>query len=73
MKKHEKEQLECDIKSNHLIEGQGLWECTNTLKYKIEHSKNIDNTEIKELLRKLTIVKEAVERDNNSINTYIRN
>jgi hypothetical protein len=73
MKKHEKGQLECDIKSNQLIAGQAIWECLGALRYKLEHSECIDNTEIERLIRKLTTAQNAIDRNDTSFNAYIKN
>ena len=73
MKKWEKEQLQCDIRADIVITGQGVWECLSKLEYKMEQSKCLNDIEIKELIRKLTIVKNSVDRTNESVNKYFTN
>lgn len=70
MKKIEREQLEADIGSNLLIAGQGIWECLAKLNYKIEQSVCLSNAEMKELVRKLTIVKQSIEQADKSVHSY---
>jgi len=70
MKKHEKEQLKCNIKSTQLIAGQAIWECLGTLRYHLEDSKNIDTTTIENLIRKLNSAEENLNLSMNFIKTY---
>lgn len=71
MKKHEKEQLKCNVKSTQLIARQAIWECQGTLKYYLEDSKNIDTITLENLIRKLNIAEENLRKSMDSINIYI--
>jgi hypothetical protein len=70
MKKSERQSFECNIKSNLLVVGQGVWECMGVLKYKIENEETIDDTEIRELLRKLTTVRDASDSARETVINY---
>ncbi len=71
MKKKEIEQFKCKFKSNQLIAGQGIWECMSRLEFKIEQSQYLDDVEIKELLRKLGIVRKAIDRNDKAIDDFL--
>lgn len=70
MKKYEKEQLKCNIKSTQLIANQAIWECLSTLRYHLENSKNINTITSEDLFKKLSIAKANLDKSINFINEY---
>jgi hypothetical protein len=70
MKKYEKEQLKCDINASHLLAQSAIWESLSVLNYYAERSENANYNRLPDIIRKLNLAKENIDKLKEYVTEY---